>query len=208
MLLSPNARPSSSPVLIFDVLHLVLAIYFTAQVACFEPVSSCNQHSKGSTSKNCPERGVSFVMEALAALGLASNIISFVDFTWKLLAGANEIYASGSGIAGDVQFLDTVTKDVQHHAERVVAAQTSTPQLRNLARQCDEVAQELLSSIEKMRAKGGNTRWISFLAALKGVHSQKKIDQLTDKISKIQARMSALTQELLLYVALQFQSKT
>ncbi|KAK8074348.1 hypothetical protein PG994_005247 [Apiospora phragmitis] len=54
-------------------------------------------------------------MEALAALGLASNVVSFVDFSWKLLTGANAIYASGSGVADDVQFLDSIIRDAQRH---------------------------------------------------------------------------------------------
>ncbi|KAK8103282.1 hypothetical protein PG984_016428 [Apiospora sp. TS-2023a] len=138
-------------------------------------------------------------MEAFAAFGFATNIVSFVDFVWKLLATANETYSSGSGVVGDAQFLDKITSNVQQHAERVAAAQSSTPQLRDLARECDEVAQDLLKILGKMRVKGGNTHWKTFLAALKGVCSQKQIVQLTDKIYKIQTRISSLTQELLLF---------
>ncbi|KAK6840192.1 hypothetical protein PG987_006058 [Apiospora arundinis] len=138
-------------------------------------------------------------MDALAALGLASNILSFVDFTWKLLAGANEIYASGAGISDDAQFLDTITKDVRYYDERIVAVPNATPELKSLARQCDEIAQDLLESLDKLRIKGHKTRWNSFLVALRGVRSKKKVEQLTDKIAKIQSRMTAHMQELLLH---------
>ncbi|KAK8070389.1 hypothetical protein PG997_010592 [Apiospora hydei] len=136
-------------------------------------------------------------MEALAALGLASNIVSFVDFTWKLLTGANEIYASGAGVANEAEFLDAITKDVRHHNGRIAAIPNATPELQGLVQKCDEIAQEPLRGLEKLRVKGDKTRWKSFLVALHGVRSKKRVEQLTDKISQDQTRISAHIQELL-----------
>lgn len=139
-------------------------------------------------------------MEALAALGLASNIVSFVDFSWKLLAGAHEVYSSGDGMAEDAYFLDAISKDVQNHSRRIIAGPNATPTLQSLAHLCDEIAQELLDSLDKLRIKGDATRWKSFLIVLKGVRSKKKVEHLTDKISKVQTRVSAHMQKLIMYV--------
>lgn len=139
-------------------------------------------------------------MEALAALGLASNIISFVDFAYKLLGGTIEIYSSGAGVADGVVFLDRITQDVQLHAERVVAVENAAPDLQDLARQCDEIAQELLQSLKKLRVNGDKTRWNSFLVALQSVRFKAKVKELTDKLSQVQARISAHLVELLVYV--------
>ncbi|KAK7916841.1 hypothetical protein PG985_010449 [Apiospora marii] len=137
-------------------------------------------------------------MEALAALGLASNILSFVDFAWKLVAGASEIYASGAGVADDVEFLNKTTRDVKQHSGRIVVVPGATEDLRTMARECDEIAQELLKSLEELRIQGKRTRIKSAQAAFKGFRSKHKMEQLNGKISKVQERISAHMQELLL----------
>ncbi|KAK7973504.1 hypothetical protein PG988_007638 [Apiospora saccharicola] len=97
-------------------------------------------------------------MEALAALGLASNILSFVDCAWKLVAGANEIYASGACVAGDVEFLNNITRDVKQHSGRIAIVPGATEQLTHMAHECDEITKELLKSLEELRIQGNKTR--------------------------------------------------
>jgi len=51
--------------------------------------------------------------ESLAALGVAANILAFVDFGLKFASKAAEVYNSTHGMPGEVTDLDLVTKDLK-----------------------------------------------------------------------------------------------
>ena len=51
-------------------------------------------------------------MDALAALGLVGNIITFVDFSWKLVAGARQIYESASETSDNSQSLGVIATSI------------------------------------------------------------------------------------------------
>lgn len=51
-------------------------------------------------------------MDPLTALGLASNIVQFVDFASKLISQSHEIYQSADGALEDNVALEHVAKNL------------------------------------------------------------------------------------------------
>ncbi|KAI0451778.1 hypothetical protein F5B21DRAFT_486120 [Xylaria acuta] len=125
-------------------------------------------------------------MEALAALGLASNIVQFLDFTWRLVSATGEIRNSASGATERVIELDKIfvrlsafcsdflkrpdAADNDDEAKRVqllfsnpesdlqrqIIIQSHTKSLQALTTDCIALCQQLLAVTSKLQARGGS----------------------------------------------------
>ncbi|KAI3336995.1 hypothetical protein HD806DRAFT_475355 [Xylariaceae sp. AK1471] len=126
-------------------------------------------------------------MEALAALGLASNIVQFLDFTWRLTSATGQIANSTCGATERTIELDKIygklntfslslltppkTVDSDNESKRVqalfsnpvrdlqrqVIVQSHTRDLQELAADCSTLCQHLLSVTSKLQAKGDSS---------------------------------------------------
>ncbi|KAI1364801.1 hypothetical protein F5Y08DRAFT_353284 [Xylaria arbuscula] len=124
-------------------------------------------------------------MEALAALGLASNIFQFLDFTWRLTSAAGEIRNSASGATERIIEFDKIcaklsnlysnlasplqavedNDDAQHvhklfsnsasDFQRQVIIQSHTESLQALASDCIPLCQQLLAVTSRLQTQGG-----------------------------------------------------
>lgn len=116
------------------------------------------------------------VAETLAAIGLAGNIVQFLDFSVKLLKQSHDIYRSTLGASDDIVDAEIAIKDLMHATQRLrislhppetsstlTAAETSLDELRQ---RCFETGQEFLKLLNKLTIKGHCTRWKSIKLAL------------------------------------------
>jgi hypothetical protein len=143
-------------------------------------------------------------MAELAALGLASNIVQFVDFGIKLFSEAREIYESAQdGRAEDLE-LETVTVDLKGFAQSLHASGKPSPgnpqpkklaadeiALQKLAISCEKLANELLKLLDDLKVKGqGNRKWKSFKQALNHVRREEKVNKLEERLEKFQRQIT------------------
>ncbi len=135
--------------------------------------------------------------DPFSALGLAGNILTFVDFTWKLLSGAHDIYQSQSGTSGQNAVLTLVARDVASLSDKVSTGQGNSEDLRALATESQRVANEVLDALQKLKVKGPNTRWTSFKVALKDIWNRAEIEDLEQRLSKLQVQVTAHVQHLM-----------
>jgi hypothetical protein len=141
-------------------------------------------------------------MEALAAVGLAGNIVQFIDFTCKLFDQAASIYHSRAGTATGARSLEVVTEDLQaltttltkavHHN----GAQNDQTALYKLAKECEKVATELLSTLHGLQAKRPGSKWSSFRAALATTWKQSSIDAMERQLDSCRTQLILHLQSL------------
>lgn len=153
-------------------------------------------------------------MDALTAIGLASNVLSFVQFAWQLIQASAEISTSPSGCTADVVSLDTVytrlrslssglnscqlytsdniedyvSTDYQEQQAQRQAATAATG-LSHLAKQCESDCNELLGLTAKLKV-GSPGKWRSFQAALRKVWEKDKIAALETRLQRAQGTMN------------------
>ncbi|KAE8449252.1 hypothetical protein EG329_008419 [Mollisiaceae sp. DMI_Dod_QoI] len=139
-------------------------------------------------------------MDPLTALSLAGNVIQFVDFGTKLLAGTYVLYKSNTGdletmwnaelylVTCDLE--DIITRFHQPLSPMTASGATINHQsgLENLESICKgaaKVAKELKERLESIRVRGpGKYRvWNSFAAAVMSAWSKDEIDELTKRLS-------------------------
>lgn len=135
-------------------------------------------------------------MEALAAVGLAGNVVQFIDFTCKLFDQAIAIHHSHAGVSQDTQDLESITRKLQQFNIQLLEATqkpsrcgassgASAPHsnLQYLAKDCHYAAEDLLSALRGLKAKKSGSNWSSFRAALAEIWKQPRIDGLEKKLS-------------------------
>jgi hypothetical protein len=132
-------------------------------------------------------------LDPFTALGLASNVVQFVDFTSKLISETREIYKAGSS-TGNIE-LDAVTKDLQALTSGLKVNPLSgngavDNDLASLAAQCNNVADELVGVLELLQAQGTNTKWKSFTAALRNVMKNGEVEALVARIGRLQKQLN------------------
>lgn len=134
-------------------------------------------------------------LEALAAVGLASNVVQLFDFLCKIYAELGEIRKSATGLSD----INANYEDVATNLKRLTAnlASVNPPagsqagqQLQGLAVKITAVADQLLGAIAEFKTYEPRGKWKNFVRALK-----QKLGNAT-KIDKIAGRLSRLPEQL------------
>lgn len=131
-------------------------------------------------------------MDPISAIGLAGNIVQFVDFACKLIAGTRAIYHSASGMPSDAVHLNDLAVSIREIGDDLVSSASDSnpgPALRDLARDCKQIANELLQAITKLKAKHPHSKWESFMVALKAIWKDAHIQKLAAQLHNIQSTM-------------------
>lgn len=132
-------------------------------------------------------------MDPATAIGTASAILSFIEFSWKLVAGANEIYRSvdrtseeNSKIRDEIHKLQSVTEDLE---TRHLGNSKPEKVLKDLRSECNKLSEELMGTLRKLQGNG------SFLRALKV--TLKSMYKKND-ISSVQGRLARYTSQIIM----------
>ncbi|KAN0091652.1 hypothetical protein V8E51_017499 [Hyaloscypha variabilis] len=154
------------------------------------------------------------MLDPLTALGVASHIVQFVDFTVKLISKSHEIYNSTDGALIANKDLEAIAAHLNRLTERLRTDMnchllppvkaiklrddvSSKHAERELAFKLRDYNPENRAEIElgEINAKWKNGKWKSFRMALKTVWDE---DQIQKAVSKLTECRKALDTELLI----------
>lgn len=132
-------------------------------------------------------------MDPLSAVGLAGNIVQFVQFSCSLVSTTTDIYRSESGQLQSNVELDIIAKDISQLCVSIRQGVTGQKnvQLSQLAAACQPVADDLVALISKIKRKDGRGgRWESFRQALRSVLESEDIKKLSDRLEALRSQMN------------------
>lgn len=133
-------------------------------------------------------------MDPVSAIGLASSIIAFIDFSWELIAGTWEIYRSPDGVLDKHARLEDVIDDLKSLTEPLRAkVPTNTPaetKIQRLARYCQDDSQALLNLLTDLQLDvKRKTIWSSLSAKWKGILKKKEASELMAQLEENRAEI-------------------
>jgi hypothetical protein len=169
-------------------------------------------------------------MDALTALGLASNVVQFVQFTADLISTATEIAESARGASQKAIELETVYESLYTLSSKLhtsndalqlpellveqpdsinfndaIIIRSHIQSIAALSADCRELCGELLKAVQKLQIKGRSLRrFKSFIAALKTVWESQNIEILENRILRYRQSISMHFFPLLWYVGLSY----
>jgi hypothetical protein len=140
-------------------------------------------------------------MDPITALGVASSVVQLVDFTQGLIRSTYEIYKSPTGsseassdLASIATSLKTLNEDLSQSVRRATVSTGNKPsntdlELLKLCRNCNGVANKLLSALQKLKTQKSDV-WHSFMGALHTVWKEKELSLLRDSLETYQWQIS------------------
>ena len=138
-------------------------------------------------------------LDPLIAAGLASNILQFIDFTYKIVSGAAEIYKSSSGAAESTSDAQIVTKDLQSLIENLqhpllavgvpVALTKDEQSLEDIRKKCLKVGNELQEVSQKVTIQGSKTKMKSFKVAIFTFWEESKVQAVERRLLRFRDQL-------------------
>ena len=140
-------------------------------------------------------------LESMAALGLASNIIQFVDFGCRLFSKSRELYQSTEDSVAEHIELDNIASFLSRISQTLTVSNPSPghapreeSQVESLASTCKKIADELSHALDQLKAKGPKRKkWQCFRITLKRIWKSEQIDAMARRLDSCS---SALTLSL------------
>lgn len=140
-------------------------------------------------------------MEAVAALGVAANVVQFLDFSQKLCSTSLEIYQATKGASRAntesetllrcfIESINMVSSDLKKYRS---ALNVTPPHvfgagaIKDIVDDCRNLAGDLLGRFEKLRAGGNPGRWKSFVRGVKCMWSEKELQDLQSRLGRYQS---------------------
>jgi len=137
-------------------------------------------------------------MEPVTAIGLASAILSFVDFAQKVAIGADELYNSAAGATEDNTNIKIIIKDLDEAAADLtdLSGKTKhTQALNSLAAKCRKLSEDLLRLLDKLAVSGKRSTWKVMRVAIQNLRKE-------GKVAKMVARLADYRSQILLQLSL------
>ncbi|KAI1212160.1 uncharacterized protein F4807DRAFT_450400 [Annulohypoxylon truncatum] len=135
-------------------------------------------------------------MDPFSAIGLAGNIITFLDFGYKLLSKSKAIYKSTSGttalnnkLASETQQLQGVTAGLQMPG-LVGSLSDQEIALEQLAAECSIVSSDLTALINDLKTRNPNSMRESVRTAFRDWRKKDKKDELRLKLDRCRDQLN------------------
>lgn len=132
-------------------------------------------------------------LEGLAALGLASNILQVIDFSYKLVSGAKEITNSATGVSAQHETFETVSHSLLQLVSDVDGPSSSQIplEIRTLAAQTRDLAQSFIAELDKLKPKEPKRAWSGFIQAMKEANKSDKLLALNKRLNMLQRSLNS-----------------
>lgn len=128
-------------------------------------------------------------MEALAAVGLASSIVQFVDFATKIISKGYQYQKSVDGVLDENVELQAIADNLDQLSKGLITSKEKTSPsarrkknskeneaLKAVAIECQKIAKDLSTAVDRLKITGKRTKWKSFRQALKSQWKKEKIE--------------------------------
>ncbi|KAK6833291.1 hypothetical protein PG987_007985 [Apiospora arundinis] len=130
-------------------------------------------------------------MDPLTAFGLATNILTFVEFSGKLLADSRAVYKSGAGASARSLDLEFIATQIKKRRSQIPSGLSEEAELHDLCERCNIVGGNLLDAIKKLKIKGKHRKWESFKVALTETLSEGEMFNLQTNMQLLQSEWIA-----------------
>jgi hypothetical protein len=122
--------------------------------------------------------------EALAAFGLASNIVQFVDFGIKLVSCGSELYSSAEGASKENTIMEKITLDIKRNTQNLVSGGVNHDEaLRDLVKACNELARDRLAVLGTLKIDvKKNRRMETIRKSLKNFQKRREIKDIYNRL--------------------------
>lgn len=132
-------------------------------------------------------------MDPLTAIGLAGNIIAFIDFSFKLISGVSKVLESSSGMTPEnanlsalVEDVNSVTKDL---ISDVPARTENEKMLCILATNCHALSGEISETLKKLKIGDKRSKRQGMMVKIRSMRKEKDIEAIERQLHSYQSEI-------------------
>ena len=127
-------------------------------------------------------------LEGLAALGLASNIVQFVEFGCRLFSQSKELYRSSSGLLDEAVELDNIARSLSRLSDNLIVEHKSSShdsdiELRDVVEHVPPIQPAKALGFDSGGGGGGETDLVPIATDCK-----KVADELSEALSQLRVQ--------------------
>ena len=142
-------------------------------------------------------RSLVITMEALAAIGLIGNVITFVDSGAKLLETLKEIKSSTAGSTARDADLEAIANDVREQVTNIALKKPTAPVdsfeigLLDRANECIHLSAELHQLIQDLKPSKPGSKRETIKAVYRNYVKRNEKESLAQKLAECRAKLEA-----------------
>lgn len=131
-------------------------------------------------------------MEALAAVGLASNVLQFVQFAAQLFSIGSAIRNNAEALPIEYKNLEEIGMNLDKHIN-VLSARCDAD-VQGLVNNAREIATQLLGTIDKLKKKcigkpDRYSKWTCFRQALEVILKKSTVEDFASRLERIREQL-------------------
>ena len=147
-------------------------------------------------------------MDPITAIGFAANILSFIDYSAKVISASADIYGSASCDTQDSRNSDVIAREMSRFAAKLqppsnIQLAGEEKALCNLAMECEALAKRILDLLDKLKPKYQKSKGSSLVAGIKTKFYEGERRRLEEQLSncrdQLDLQLNHLTRWVLLY---------
>jgi len=130
-------------------------------------------------------------MDPVTAVGFAASILTFIDFSHKVVTGTIEVFKSGR--TSKNLRLSEITKHLEDAAEELrkwpLGRSNHEKGLHELSASCQDLASQLISLLAQLSTTPGNSKWMSVRVVLRSMRKDGKVAELESTLDKYRSQI-------------------
>ncbi|KAM5341786.1 hypothetical protein ACJ41O_014817 [Fusarium nematophilum] len=136
-------------------------------------------------------------MDPFAAIGLAGNIIAFIDFGFKVVQAAKEVKDSASGASAENDHVEFLTAQIQdftlglHYAKPASDMSADEQRLNSLVTECQSLSEDLLKLVQTLKVDPASKRSKrqAFTAVFRNMRKKDERDDLLARLERCKQQL-------------------
>jgi hypothetical protein len=134
-------------------------------------------------------------MEPFSALGSASSVVQFIDFSARLIDSACATHDSMTGATAEDEQLEFVISEMRNLSARLTSPKPSSQQsddekaVGRLASQCCILSEAIMELLERVRARDPKSKRSSAIAALKSAWKEGEKTELEQRLNSCRLQL-------------------
>ena len=131
-------------------------------------------------------------MDPLSALGLAGNIVAFIDLSYKVISGMTRVLDSASGMTQENANLSILAEDLNVVSQQLIsdvhARTENEKQLCGLSN-CYDLSKELVQLLRRLRVGDTKSTWEAARVKWQSMRREKDVWALERRLQGYQAEI-------------------
>lgn len=132
-------------------------------------------------------------MDPLTAIGLAGNIITFIDFSYKVISGLNKGLDAANGMTTENANLEQLVQDLTAITEDLISdappRTENEKRLHQLAVNCHAHSQELIQILRSLKVGDKKSKWQGVVVKWQSMRKEKEIEALERRLNEYQSEI-------------------